>query len=260
MKKADAQSFQTPREFLQHELTRRIQMNPRYSLRAFSKALGMSHTVLSLVLSGKRPLSKQSLQKVGAIFSIDPQTMDRFSKKKSVEAAEQRAEVAARQLSLDTFALVSDWYHYAILSLLETDRTDLDPTWISRRLGITTTEARSAIERLLRLELIAQVDGVWKQVGGPIRIDATLGTAATRKFQKQLLEKAMFSLENDAPELRDVSSITFAFDPGRLAEVAQEIRKFRREFCERQEKLGQPQEVYNLTVQFYPVSIPVHKK
>ena len=57
-------------------------------------------------------------------------------------------------VDLDTFAVISDWYHYAILSLLEVTDARLDPRWISKRLGINRLEARLAIERLKRLSLI----------------------------------------------------------------------------------------------------------
>src|SRR5262245_40700147 len=62
-----------PRLLLQQELARRCAKNPGYSLRAFSRALGLSPTVLSLVLSGKRPLSKKAVAKVVEVLGLGPE-------------------------------------------------------------------------------------------------------------------------------------------------------------------------------------------
>src|SRR4051794_29725601 len=68
----------SPRFLLQNELTRRCAKNPRYSLRAFAKALGMSHTVLSLVLSGKRPLSRKAALQVASALELAPAERQRL--------------------------------------------------------------------------------------------------------------------------------------------------------------------------------------
>ncbi len=181
---------------LRRELERRCQNNPRYSLRAFAKALGMSPTALSFVLSGKRPLSKKAAQNVINILSLSQEECAIFMKwsegcKKRDTAnskipAPHPNEVNAYQFSLDSFSFISDWYHYAILSLLEVSGSRFEAKWISRHLGITETEARSAIDRLMRMEIVEKIDGRWKQRPGPICIGHYLPTAATKKFQKQL--------------------------------------------------------------------------
>ena len=53
-----------PRLLLQRELERRCQSNPKYSLRAFAKALKMSPAALSYMLTGKRPVSKKTVKKI----------------------------------------------------------------------------------------------------------------------------------------------------------------------------------------------------
>ena len=44
----------TYQELLRHQLNRRIQMNPRYSLRAFANYLDLQASKLSEILNGKR--------------------------------------------------------------------------------------------------------------------------------------------------------------------------------------------------------------
>jgi hypothetical protein len=61
-------------------------------------------------------------------------------------------------------------------------------------------------------------------------------------------------MENDPMPLRDLSSTTFAMDPKQVGHALKRIREFRRELSRELEEFGNPQEVYNLTVQLFPSS------
>src|SRR5690349_6949475 len=50
--------------FLMEEFARRVRVNPRYSLRAYARTLGMSPGALSEVLRNRRPLSLKAAEKV----------------------------------------------------------------------------------------------------------------------------------------------------------------------------------------------------
>lgn len=52
------------KSFLLNEFRERRSRNPRYSLRAFARAVGISHTVLSLLFNEKRTLSKKAYVRV----------------------------------------------------------------------------------------------------------------------------------------------------------------------------------------------------
>ncbi|HUP58360.1 MAG TPA: DUF4423 domain-containing protein, partial [Bdellovibrionota bacterium] len=158
------------------------------------------------------------------------------------------------QIGVDTFSIISDWYHYAILSLLETPDSKLDPRWIARRLGISLAEAAGAVERLKRLDLIEKRAGRWGQKGKRIRVDNVEASAAARKFHRQLLTKALESLENDPKPVRDFEGITLAFDPREMPYAIERLNSYARELAVELQKRGRPSEVYELAVQFFPVS------
>ncbi len=237
-----------PRDVLRAELARRGEKNARYSLRAFAKSLGMSHTVLSLVMSGKRQLSKRAAARVVNALALSPEESQALFRERSETASNFVA--TPTPLDLDTFAVISEWYHFAILSLLEIPKARLETGWISKQLGITNLEASLAIERLTRLGLIARgKEGRWRQTKKSYRIDPRYSTAATRRFQFQLLDKATQSLQNEPLDHRDHTSTTFAMDPALLPYAKARIQKFRRQLSSELEQLGTPKRVYNLTVQ-----------
>ncbi|MBK9294828.1 MAG: TIGR02147 family protein [Oligoflexia bacterium] len=239
--------------FLRREYQKRFEKNPLYSLRAFAKSLGMSHTVLSLVINGKRRLSKKAVFKITDHFGLDPATQAKLLNHEEKMTYNYKQDY--EQMNLDMFSVIADWENYGILSLLEIPNSKFESQWIAKRLGITLFQAKAAMERLLRLGLIEkQKNKRYKQSGKPIKIDNKISTPITRKFQKQVLEKAIASIENDPAEMRDITSITFAMNPEDISWAQLKIREFRRHLCEELEKKGKPKEVYNLSVQLYPLT------
>lgn len=245
----EAQTSHKTRLLLERELARRIRQNPSYSLRAFARALGVSHSLLSLVLAEKRKASALLAMRVATRVGVSGPAALPF-----LMPFPEDSPTEHQLLALDEFALLSDWYHYAILSLLDTPKTKFNAPWIARKLGISRTQAASAMRRLRRMKLVGRVKGHWKQIALPLKVENSVSTVATRSFHKQLLKKATESLENHPIEVRDFSSVTFAMDPQLVEHAKLRIRHFRRQLMRELESMGPRKTVYNLTVQIFPVS------
>jgi uncharacterized protein (TIGR02147 family) len=242
-------------EVLRSELSRRLELNPSYSQRAFAKHLGVSHTLLSLIMNEKRAPSKVITQKLLEIAKLPKSKTDALLKLTNAKTYKEAKERSFHKINLDQFSLISEWQHYAILSLLEVEDTVFAPEFISKRLGISPLNAKISMQRLIELHIIEQLpSGKWKQKSGPIIVENANSTLATRKFQKQLLNKAIESLENDPIEVRDISSTTFAMAPKKIPYALKRIREFRRELSSELESFEEAEEVYNLTVQIFPTS------
>ncbi len=248
-----------PQKILRAELSKRVRKNPKYSLRSFARASGVSHTVLSLVMNGKRPLSRKAGAKLAGFLSLPPeerrQLTHRGDDAPPAQISISSLDADYRQISLDTFAVISDWYHLAILSLLVLPHARFEARWISHALSIPESEARLAMERLLRLELVEETaPGRFRQAGKAIKVENAVSTGATRLFHRQLLEKALEALETIPAEERDHSSMTLAIDSAHVPYARKRIQEFRRELAADLEAKGNPEAVYELTVQLFPVS------
>jgi uncharacterized protein (TIGR02147 family) len=243
-------------EMIRLEFSRRLQKNPSYSQRAFAKFLGVSHTLLSLVLNGHRPPSDALLATIAERLEFGPKKAQMFLGQEVAKGSEAGSVAGETlKLSLDQFALVSEWQHFAILSLLEVPDSDFDAKFIAARLGISVMLAKISMDRLTTSGLVAKGrNGKWRQSTKPIVVENKLSTVSTKRFQRQLLAKAAESLTTDPIEKRDLSSTTFAMNPKHVGYALKRIREFRRALTNELEAFGEPEEVYNLTVQIFPTS------
>ncbi len=123
--------------------------NPSYSMRAYSKRIGVSQAAISEVLAGKRPLTKKTAQKILWGLDKSPNEISQL-----VETSEQPNVQKFKSLDMDTFHLISEWHYFAILSLTETKDFKSSPAWVAERLGLSKKVAEEALERLLRLGML----------------------------------------------------------------------------------------------------------
>ena len=235
---------------LQRELSRRCQANPRYSLRAFARALGVSPANLCLVLNRRRMASRKTVERVLSKIELPSRDRRLIAEKFAVET-----QAPEENVSLETVERISSWLAYALLSLTKTKDFSSDPRWMARRLGVTIHEVRASLEALKAVGLMEKTGSTWRRKNnGGIRLNNAVSTSVTRAFHRELLAKAVHSMENDPVETRDISSVTFAVSPERMKEVKEEIRKFRLRMSELFEEPSQSTEVYNLTGQMTPVT------
>ncbi len=255
----------TYQHIIKEELARRCERNPRYSIRAFAKALQIDVGALSRVLAGKQIPSHKLAQKLIEALELEPEKSDvfvssisetqghRHLRRTSPFFKKLQSKSVPQDLSIDLYRVIADWYHVAILELTFVEDFESTPRWISKNLGIGQTEARLAIERLLNLGLLATKNGrLIKTTEQLSTADKHLTTPALKKNQRQFLERAMVSLEEDPIEERSITSMTMAIDPAKLNEAKKMIREFNQTLCQFLES-GKQKRVYNLGVALCPV-------
>jgi uncharacterized protein (TIGR02147 family) len=231
-------------------------------MRAFAKSLGVNHGILSTILSTKRPLTPQLVQKLGLALKMNKNELDMFISAlpnlRATEIRKRREIKELNQLTVDVFNVVSDWYHDAILELSRVKGFNATPGFISKRLGITVSEARAAIERLERVGLIEiNADGKWVETLGDntTAVDVDLTNSALRGLQKQVLQRSLHALENVPKVHRDHTCTTMAIRTRDLPEAKKRIKRFRHELMSfLQRDSGPFDEVFQLAVSLYPLT------
>jgi len=250
------------RNYLEEELRKRCKANPRYSLRAFGRALDIEASALSKVLNGKRRLKSETYTRIADRLGLGPAQVEKFKPdailKRNRKGMDQTSELPAYEnLTDEHFQIIADWYHFAILELTHLKNFNPKLKWISRVLNLPYAEVSAAVSRLKRLDYLEITpDGKW--IDRSTRLSAVSGTytnAAKQKLQKQVLEKSIEALQ-EVPRLeRDHSSMTMAIQTSKLPEARNLIGKFRRELCKLLEgDQTEANQVYHLGISLYPVS------
>lgn len=226
-------------DFLRRELDRRLGTNPRYSMRAFARHLGMSPGELSEVLREKRPISARACQKVARALDLSPaefkhllvlatttgQSGGRENEPAPLKSAMVNSQI--HRLNEDRFRLVSDWWCLAILNLLDLDEIKWTATEIAERFGISLLQAQSAMDRLERLSLVRRQPGDRAvPTNDFVEHLSEVSSEAIRRYHRSLLEKAIAALDTQERDQRDVTGIGFAIDRRELKAIAHEISEF----------------------------------
>jgi uncharacterized protein (TIGR02147 family) len=247
----------TTQSWLENLLTEKIKKNPQFSLRAFSRMVDVSPAVLSRILSGKRKLTFKIAVRIADAFMLGPgerEVLYSFYLSTGKEEAPTAKLKKEKELSIDCFNAMKEWYHYGITQLLYIENFREDHKWMAKMLGITELEVKLAVERLLRLEILDfNEEGKLFRTSTHMSTTTDIASAGIRHFQKQILEKSIYSLEHDDILERDITSITVAINEDKIKEAKAEIKKFRKRMSEFLGE-GEKTRVYNLGIHLIPLS------
>jgi len=247
----------TPKHWLETEYLQRKKKKSSYSLRAFSRLLDLPSGRVSQLLSEKRSLTPSLGKKVALRLGFDPVKTHRFLS--SIESSRKNrrklpvSHGVYAPLDMDQFQSIADPVHFSILSLIETRGFSGTLKEISQRLNLDSVETRAAVDRLQRLGLVETEPKIRLAKKPGLTTSHDVQSSALRVAHKKVLEEAMTSLEDISVELRDITSITMAVDPAKLAEAKKRLREFRRSLSEFMET-GPQTEVYRLNIQLVPVT------
>lgn len=248
-------------KLLRSQLLTAQSKNPKYSLRSYSRKLGMNPGALSSIMNGKRNVSKEMAGKITRKLLIDPQERVEILKlfpeiRKYRNTEEMKNDEGTNYLEIEssTFKLIAEWEHFAVLSLLKTIDFKHCHQWIGERLGISKFRAQEVIERLLSLGFLEiDQDGSLKRVKANIRSSDETVSLSVKKSHEENFELARESLQRDSLSERDFTSITMSVDPEKMKVAKEMIRKFQDELSETMES-GNKKEVYRLSIQLFPLT------
>lgn len=253
--------------FLFRELDRRKRKNPSYSLRAFARDLSVPAPKLSQILNNKCGLSKARGMKIAASIGLTPAETDVFLNLiESQHARSERDRINARirlttqnsveqmRIDMESFKVISDWYHFSILELTEIRGFNMSHENIARSLGLDSHVVEQAIERLLLLGLLKKTENGYQQTHQNIVTTADIPSSEVREHHSQVIQKSLQSLHQDDVSKRDFSSITLAFNTEFIPDVKLYLEKVKVEFEEKFLKKNGCNSIYAFSYQFFPIT------
>jgi len=250
-------------ERINEELKIKKGRNPAFSLRAFASQIGVSPAHLSQILNYKRPLTLKTAKKLTSALNLSPLETDHFlsdlytSQDQELELTELNQ--GRLVLKEDQFKIISDWEHFAILSLSELKNSRFDARWLARRLNISLIRATDARDRLMRLGIIEKQGKSFRQVAPPLSTTDDFLDLSIQKHHLQNLELAADKLNETPVDYREFTSVTLATHPQKIKEAKKLIRNFKRKLTRFLEDTDKT-EVYTFSIQLFPLTFTKDKK
>jgi uncharacterized protein (TIGR02147 family) len=234
-------------------------------LRAFARDMELAPSRLSEIFNGKQGLSRQAAEKVAEKLGYSDSESTHFCdlvaslharshaerELAKVRLVRHRSDSETMRLKVDTFHMISDWYHLAILELTSLKFFVSDNKWIAKSLGISEVEAQTAIDRLERLGFIEWRDGKIISTENRTFTPGGIDSESIKKFHKQILEKAIDSIYLQPLAQREQSALVIGIDSKKLPLAKEKIKEFWREFCKDIDSTEQKDNLYCLTIQFF---------
>ncbi len=263
------------KSILSEVLSERQAANQAYSLRAFARDLGISPQQLSNVMSGRRGLGPKLAKQVVDQLDLSASQSELFLESLRAEfsrsqvqrvvskskLASLKASESTRNLELDTFKIVSNWYHFTLVELIKLSKNKTRKTeWFSAKLGIPENEVKLALGRLERVGLISRNGNRLSANQDVMIADGGITTESIKNYHRQFLEKASQALAFQTSEERYGSSSSIPIKVKDIALAKKLIQKFRLEFDEALSDTDQGEEVYGLSLQFFRLTNPTQTK
>ena len=249
---------------LNQSFHKKREANKRFSLRSYAKFLGISHSTLSAILNNKRPLPLSYIEKICFKLNLTEDERKDFFKSvidgKMTGIIPSLATGESKTLDDKTyFTILTEWEHFAILSLLDLDNFIPTMENICKKIDIEKSKILQAIQRLKKvcfLEESAQKE--FKRTTPRLNTTEDLFSKAIQVAHKKELILGLKKIEEVSVDKRDFSSITMPTNTKNLMKAKALIRKFRKDMSSLVEN-GEKSEVYKLCIQFFPLTTPVKK-
>jgi uncharacterized protein (TIGR02147 family) len=244
----------------------------KFSLRYFAKTAGYkTHSFLKEVIDGKSNLSSESIQKFATTFKLNIQETEFFknlvclnqsrsTEEKQIYAREIVRSHAYRKvhpLKESQLRYCTQWYYVVVREMINLPNFKEDPEWIAANTMpvITSKQAQEALDELLKLGLISRNEkGALTQTNPIIASADEVASSMVAQFHREFMKKASEAIDLVPRENRDISSVTFRVSTQTAKRIKEKIQNFRRELMEEASRDQEPEAIFQLNLQMFPVT------
>lgn len=244
----------------------------KFSFRYFARRAGFtSSNFLKLVMDGDRNLGPTAIARVASAMKLTDEEADFFGLLVAMNQAQTVADRnrafervaanrrfrAARKLDGPLFEYLTRWYYPVIRELAGRDDFVEDAAWIGSQVypPVEPKDVRAALKTLENLGLLVR-----DETGKLARGDASVTTGhevrhvVVPAYHLQMIERAAKAVEIVPVDQRDVSSLTVCIREATLSDLKAKIHRFREEMLDRCDSDSEPERVFQLCIQLFPLS------
>ena len=258
------------RDYLRDYYAEMKKRNSCYSLRFIGNRVSVDPSHLVKIFQRQRHIGNSLIEvfiKNCGLRGTDAEyfaNLVRFNKSKSDRDSKMYFErllalkgVNAHSLGKNQYEFYTKWYYSAILTLLDFFPFTDNYSALAEKLSpsISEAKARRSITLLKKLGLIKRnKNGTWYLTNNIITTGEHYRSFAVNTFQEETMRLAIESLERHPPEQRNISTVTITVSQKNLDTVNEVIRQFRETLLQLARDEDNPDRVYQLNIQMFPLT------
>lgn len=256
------------REFL-HATIVFLKLNGKFSVRKFAEEVGFkSYGYLTMILKRERNLSIKSAQKIVDGLHLSKNEAEfflklvHFNQSRDPEDKDKAFQdlfffkkfKASRKVDANSYEFFSHWYIVALLEALGTSLRRANVEELAAAIRIDTRDVKYALEVLERLNFIEKDGTGWKRLETSFETEPVIQDLSVRKFHREMIQKALDSIDALATEERELGSLTISLSASKFAELKERLFQFKQELNALYSEDPDPENVYQLNFQFFPLA------
>lgn len=248
-------------QILKDELAQKQLKNKNYSLRAYSKYLGINPSLLSRLLNNKIPITNKMLVRIQKKLNLTDATLFNIQNALIQERLNPKnkwgIDTFFEDEELEKFKLLQKWHYLPIIELIQIYPKDLNEKIISQKLNISLAEARAAWKNLHKLKII-KLDKNKKRVATisyQALLEKNLFANAMKGRQKEILHKAAEDVTGLDDDLFEQCSFAMAIDSKLVLEAKKKIHEFKKKLAlDLHRKSKKKDHVYEFSISLFPLT------
>lgn len=259
------------REYIKERVIELRASHEGFSFRQFSAEAGFrSPNYLKLIMDGKRNLSIEGARKVANGLKLGIKESEYFEllvEANQTPDIQNRAELAERLLRLrakhckqekpsvnyDYFRLWSNVVvREALLVNTEKPLEKISHAFVPK---ISENEIAESLAHLARIGLICKnAEGRWKPSEESVTTNDFFSSSAILSFYVKMMDLGKSALTEFRGNEREIGAVTVALSPRSFEKVRESIKALKEEVMALSEHDKHKQDVYQLNIQFFPLT------
>lgn len=254
---------------LRHLIYQKKQIRKSFSLSILAKRAGISKSLLSLILTGKRKPTLSVAEKLSEAFHLRGKERKQFlllaqlcnsrtnAERASIESQIMEAKSSFKETELGAlqYKLIANPLYSILYVLCGMPRIDFSIRSLRQTLNFKypETQIKKALEELCQLGLIAPGQNSYTQVQNAIVTNSGKNDSALYLAHQTALKNAIAALDLDRDQ-REFEALTVAIPNEKLKVVKNKIRDFLSELNEYLSHFDEPAKVYQLNLNVFPLT------
>jgi uncharacterized protein (TIGR02147 family) len=234
--------------------------NPKYSLRALARDIGIPPGRLSEVMAGKRNMTLLMAQKLVRLNKLQNDEKNKiFELIKSQNKLRSKKITDRNLLSAEEFSKVCHWHYYALMCLIDSKTAENNIGYFAEKLNLNPAKIKEMLQTMESAKLIKFDGQKYQTLKSSTTTSQDSLNRAIQNFHREMVYFHLSQVENVSTEFRDLQSLIIPFAVKNVPKAKKMLRNFIDEF---EKKFGTStgSDVFGLSFQLTPLTVMKEEK